>query len=59
MTRVLRAYNLVGISAPQIGVPVRIFLIEFNDKWIDNFPTEVYKNREMLIFPLTVRNMSD
>lgn len=55
MEQVLHDYRLVGIAAPQIGVPLRIFLMEFAESKKENFTPEVYKAREMAPMPLTVR----
>lgn len=47
-------YRAVGISAPQIGVPLRIIMIEFPEKNKKYFPAEVYAAREMATIPLKV-----
>lgn len=57
MEQVLHDYQLVGIAAPQIGVSLRIFLMEFQEKKKDAIAPEVYKAREMATMPLTVRGM--
>lgn len=54
MEKVLNDYRLVGIAAPQIGVPLRIFLMRFKDELKENFSTEVVRAREMQTLPLTV-----
>lgn len=54
MKKVLRDYNLVGIAAPQIGVSQRIIIMEFKEDLVKTFPLDVYKNRQMETFPMTV-----
>lgn len=54
MKKVQRAYNLVGIAAPQIGVSYRIICIESPEDLKDKYPTAVYKTRQMDILPMTV-----
>lgn len=59
MEQVLHDYRLVGIAAPQIGVSLRIFLMEFTENMKDKFTPEVYKAREMATMPLTVIIIDD
>lgn len=40
-------YRSVGISAPQIGIPLRIIMVEIPKYVIDHFGPEVCKMREM------------
>lgn len=54
MKKVQRAYKLVGIAAPQIGVSYRIICIESPEELKDKYPTAVYKTRQMDILPMTV-----
>ncbi|RZC39854.1 Pep deformylase, Ribonuclease 3 and/or dsrm domain containing protein, partial [Asbolus verrucosus] len=54
MKNVMKRYNCVGLSAPQIGIPVRLALIEFNKKHIDCFSAQEQKVKEMKVVPLTV-----
>lgn len=54
MKQVLRRYNLVGISAPQIGVPSRIILLEASEQLREKYPAAVYKARGCEILPMTV-----
>lgn len=54
MEQVLNDYHLVGIAAPQIGVSVRIFLMQFREEERLFKSPEVYKTREMETLPLTV-----
>lgn len=55
MEQVLHDYRLVGIAAPQIGVSLRIFLMEFKENLKENFTPDEYKTRDMAPMPLTVR----
>lgn len=55
MEQVLHDSQLVGIAAPQIGVSLRIFLMEFQERTKELIPPELYKAREMATMPLTVR----
>lgn len=54
MKKVLVNYNLVGLAAPQIGVPSRVIVMESSERLLDKYPTNVYKSRQMSILPLTV-----
>lgn len=54
MEQVLHDYKLVGIAAPQIGVSLRVFLMEFTQKHRDNFTKDEYTARDMAVMPLTV-----
>lgn len=54
MENVLNAYRLVGIAAPQIGISLRIILIQFKENLKENFTPEVYRARQMQTLPLTV-----
>ena len=46
----MRAENGIGISAIQVGVPLRIFLVELRDGTINTFinPTILMKSEEMI-----------
>ena len=50
----MHSYESVGLAAPQIGVPLRIFLIEFSEKMSEKFSPDIRKSREMAIIPLKV-----
>ncbi|XP_061386103.1 peptide deformylase, mitochondrial-like [Musca vetustissima] len=54
MVKVLRKYDCVGIAAPQIGVSLRIIVMEFREGLKDKFKKEVYEARKMSPLPLTV-----
>jgi len=54
MTKVMKDYNLVGLSAPQIGISLRIFIMAFGDEIKEEFTPAIYKAKEMSTFPLTV-----
>lgn len=52
---VLHNYKLVGIAAPQVGIGLRIIVMEFDDRLVkDEFTAQEYKVREMENLPLTV-----
>merc|ERR1719394_1687026 len=50
----LTRYDGVGISAPQIGIPLRIIMIQVNAKQMNMWTPEAVAAREMEIVPLTV-----
>ncbi|XP_053304769.1 peptide deformylase, mitochondrial [Spea bombifrons] len=54
MVRVLRAGGCVGLSAPQLGVPLRILAVELSEQMCRMVPPEVLAAREMAPFPLQV-----
>jgi peptide deformylase len=54
MHDVMHRYESVGLAAPQIGVPLRIFMIEFSEKMNEKFSPDIQKSREMAIIPLKV-----
>lgn len=54
MVDTLRTYNLVGIAANQIGVPLRIIAIEYRKSYGEKVAPEIYRAKEMELFPLTV-----
>lgn len=51
---VLHSYKLVGIAAPQVGIGLRLIVMEFHDGLKDEFTAEEYKVRAMENLPLTV-----
>lgn len=54
MKKVLRNYSLVGLAAPQIGVPSRVIVMEASERLLEKYPKNVYETRQMSILPLTV-----
>lgn len=54
MTGVLRKYKCVGLSAPQIGIPLNIILMEFTEKHLGSHTKEAAKTKQMETLPLTV-----
>ena len=50
----MKHYGAVGISAPQIGIPLRIIMVEFPEGAQDRFPPGVYEAREMCPIPFMV-----
>ncbi|EDV91285.1 peptide deformylase, mitochondrial [Drosophila grimshawi] len=54
MVKVLRHYDCVGVAAPQLGVPMRIIVMEFREGKREQFTPEVYEERKMSHLPLTI-----
>uniref|UniRef100_A0A8C5QXK3 Peptide deformylase n=1 Tax=Leptobrachium leishanense TaxID=445787 RepID=A0A8C5QXK3_9ANUR len=54
MVSVLRTGGCVGLSAPQLGVPLRIMVFELTEKMCQIVPPEVLAAREMVPIPLKV-----
>lgn len=54
MITVLRKYKAVGLSAPQIGISLRVIVMEFTEKTKCEFSIELQKTRQMEVLPLTV-----
>ena len=54
MINVLRKYECVGLAAPQVGISLRIIVMEFSEKLKGKFSPAVYKTRQMETLPLTV-----
>ena len=46
--------QLVGLAAPQIGVPLRIIMVEFTERHMLLHPAEKRRKREMVTFPLKI-----
>ncbi|XP_015178727.1 PREDICTED: peptide deformylase, mitochondrial-like [Polistes dominula] len=54
MKRVMKLYNTVGLSACQIGLPWKVFMIHVNEQYLKEVGEEISKIREMEIVPLQV-----
>ena len=54
MLSAMRDYELVGIASPQIGISLRIMIMEFPEKLKKKYSTDMWNNREMEVLPLTV-----
>ncbi|KAM9302021.1 peptide deformylase, mitochondrial [Gastrophryne carolinensis] len=54
MAQVLRLCGCVGLSAPQLGVPLRVMVLELSDQMCQMVPPEVRSTREMTPFPLKI-----
>lgn len=56
MRSVMKHYKSVGISAPQIGVPLRIIMVEIPDFFVEHFGPDVCKTREIFTTPFKVKS---
>ncbi|KAL8195137.1 UNVERIFIED_CONTAM: hypothetical protein K2H54_046989 [Gekko kuhli] len=54
LVRRLRREGCVGLSAPQLGVPLRVFVAELPERLLDETPAEERRRRQMRPFPLRV-----
>uniref|UniRef100_A0A182NFZ9 Peptide deformylase n=1 Tax=Anopheles dirus TaxID=7168 RepID=A0A182NFZ9_9DIPT len=54
LVKVMRSYKCVGLAAPQLGLSLRAFVMEFKDELRDQYTKADYKLREMEPLPLTV-----
>ncbi|KAI4493203.1 hypothetical protein M0802_009620 [Mischocyttarus mexicanus] len=54
MKQVMEIYNTVGLSANQIGLPWRIFMIQITEKYLKEVGEDLRKIREMELVPLQV-----
>lgn len=51
---VLNKYGSVGMSAPQVGVNMRLFVMQHTAKQIAAVPREVVRSKGMSVVPFTV-----
>ncbi|XP_004529192.1 peptide deformylase, mitochondrial-like [Ceratitis capitata] len=54
MVKVLKKFDCVGVAAPQIGISLRIIVMEFREGLKEHFSLPVYEARKMSTLPLTV-----
>lgn len=54
MVKVMRKLECVGLSAPQIGVPLRILALEYPQKMLDEIPLTLREARGLSVVPLRV-----
>lgn len=54
MVQLLRSCGCVGLSAPQLGVPLQIMVLELRDEMCQLVPPDVRALREMDPFPLKI-----
>ena len=54
---VMKHYKSIGISAPQIGIPLRIIMIEIPDYMVKQFGPEACKTREIVEIPFKVGSL--
>lgn len=54
MRDVMRKYKGIGIAAPQIGVPLRIFAIEFTEQMAHDYNPELFKIHQIAVVPFKV-----
>lgn len=57
MVKVLRHYDCVGVAAPQIGIPLRIIVMEFREGKREQYKPEIYEERKMSTLPLAVSSI--
>lgn len=54
LVRVMRREECVGLSAPQVGVPLQVFVAEFPERmWQENAPS-IREAKQMAPFPLRI-----
>ncbi|XP_074142208.1 conserved oligomeric Golgi complex subunit 8 isoform X2 [Sminthopsis crassicaudata] len=54
LVRVMRARGAVGLSAPQLGVPLQVLALEFPERLLLSYPPAVRQARRMATSPLRV-----
>ena len=54
MKYALKRFDGVGISAPQVGVPLQIMMVQFTTSQLNCWTEEMQKMREMEMIPLKV-----
>ncbi|XP_018412844.1 PREDICTED: peptide deformylase, mitochondrial [Nanorana parkeri] len=54
MTQIMRSCGCVGLSAPQLGVPLRVMMLELPEHLCQMVPPDVRTFREMEPFPLKI-----
>ena len=55
MEKVMQKYNCVGLAAPQLGIPFRLFLIQFSEKQLNYYKPQEREVKEMQVVPLKVK----
>jgi peptide deformylase len=53
----MKHYKAVGISAPQIGIPLRIIMVEIPEYMVEHFGPEACKTREIVQTPFKVGSL--
>ena len=54
MKFVINRFDCVGLSAPQIGVPLQIMMCQFTKKQIKFWSEEIQKKRGMEVIPMKI-----
>ncbi|XP_072278687.1 peptide deformylase, mitochondrial [Pyxicephalus adspersus] len=54
MKQILKSCGCVGLSAPQLGVPLRVMMLELPEHLCQMVPPDVRETREMDPFPLKI-----
>ncbi|KAM3919547.1 peptide deformylase, mitochondrial [Leptodactylus fuscus] len=54
MVQLLKSCGCVGLSAPQLGIPLRIMVLELREEMCQLVPPDVRAQREMEPFPLKI-----
>uniref|UniRef100_A0A1B0GPX5 Peptide deformylase n=1 Tax=Phlebotomus papatasi TaxID=29031 RepID=A0A1B0GPX5_PHLPP len=52
MISAMKSFKLVGVAAPQVGIPLRVIAMEFPKAVLENYTNEVAKTRNMQLLPL-------
>ena len=50
----LKRYDCVGVSAPQVGVPAQLMMVQFTSKQMQFWSEDLQKLREMEVIPYKV-----
>lgn len=54
LEHVINKYEALGMSAPQIGINMRIFAMQFTSKQISKLPKNIINARGLEVVPFTV-----
>nr|XP_003228472.1 PREDICTED: peptide deformylase, mitochondrial [Anolis carolinensis] len=54
LVRLMRRERCVALSAPQVGIPLQVFVAEYPTRLLEEHPPDVRQARQMAPFPLRV-----
>ena len=54
MKYALKRFDGVGISAPQVGVPLQIMMVQFTSSQLNCWTEDMQQSREMEVIPLKI-----